>query len=290
MKKLILLTIVLLALLCSFGAENVKLNFEKIDGKYIVWQQLNGNQIVAENYYLCDKKIISVLRYFDVGVPQEKLQAAFLRPGDEIFVRSDSAYNYQADDYYLKKSKIVAQQFIAYDPELKAIVNRYDTENYYDLPAWNIIFLFTAGLIAALVFGFLINHKCELSGPYFFSFAFAFYVAAINWPDKDWESIVLHIIMAIIFSLIPAFLTLFGLLFSTDPLNNNYRDPGNRFGKRLGAILLSIAVLMFSLQLAITSQFYIGTLISAALIFGGEIIATSIAALCVYGVRKIFAK
>jgi len=290
MKKLILLTIVLLAFARGFSAENVKLNFEKIDGKYIVWQQLNGNQIVAENNYLSDKKIISVLRYFDVGVPQEILQAAFLRPGEEIFVRSDSAYNYQADDYYLKKSKIVAQQFIAYDPELKAIVNRYDTENYYDLPAWNIIFLFIAGLIAALIFGFLINHKCESSGPYFFSFVLAFYAAAINWPDKDWESIVLHIIMAIIFSLIPAFLTLFGLLFSTDPLNNNYRDPGNRFGKRLGAILLSIAVLMFSLQLAITSQYYIGTLISAVQIFVGEIIITALVALIVYGVNKLFAK
>lgn len=290
MKKLILLSIFLLTFMQSFGKENVKLNFEKIDGKYIVWQQLKINQIVAENNYLSDKKIVSIMSYFDVAVSQEKLQAAFLNPGLEIFVRSDSTYNYEPKDYYLKKSKIVAQQFIVYDPEMKAIVNRYDTEKSYDLPAWNIIFLLIAGIIAAIIYGFLINHRLQTIGPYFFIFVFSFYTSAINWPKGNWESIVLHLIMALVFSLIPGFLTLFGLLFSTDPLNNNYRDPGNRFGKRLGAILLSIAVLTFSLQLSITSQFYIGTLVSAIQIFAGEIIATAIIALFVYGANKIFAK
>ena len=287
MKKLILLTIVLLVFTRVFSVENIKLNFEKIDGKYIVWQQLKTNQIVSENNYLSDKKIVSVMGYFDIGVPQEKLQTAFLSPGVDIFVRSDSAYSYEAKNYYLKKSKIVAQQFIVYDPEIKAIVNRYDTESFYDLAAWNIIFLFMAGITAALIFGLLINHKLQTFGPYFFVFVYIFYTTAITWPKGNFESIILHLIMALAFSLIPAFLTLFGLLFSTDPLNNNYRDPGNRFGKKLGVILLSLAVLTFSLELAITSQFYIGTFFSAALIFGGEIIITAIITLFVYGANII---
>ena len=41
--------------------------------------------------------------YFDIGVSQEKLQAAFLNPGVEILVRFVSAYNYAENDYYLKK-------------------------------------------------------------------------------------------------------------------------------------------------------------------------------------------
>ncbi len=290
MKRVIVLILMLLGCNWAMSETTTKLSFKKIDGKYVVIKPLNEEQLVNGNNYVSAQEVICVLNHFDLSNPQEKLGQAYLHPGQNIFVRSDSAYSYEWENYYLKVSKLKAKREISYEPKYRAIFNQNDTEKTEGILAWHMIIYYVALTLIIIFFSLLIN--LILKRWIFFSLIASGLLYLCSFlpcllVSRTEDSALMFLVFNLMFMLFPGILTLLGFVFGCDPLETNYRDPGNKQGNRLARGMFSFSIFLFLAAAAFSFGLITGMASTAWLLFALTIGLTIGLSLIIFIVKKL---